>query len=157
MFTGLRRRFRDLALRLLGDEAEADDVLQDAFCRLWPRRDSIRTETDAAALTRTTVKHLCIDTLRRRQDRKSLDEDIPAPPDEADESREREARFRAVEAAVNECLTPLQRQVLRMRDYENRDYADIARSLDMQETAVRMQLSRARKAVRREWRDYLRE
>lgn len=157
VFTVWRQRFRELALRMLGDESDADDVLQDAFLRLWPRREAIRTENDAAALTGATVKHLCIDTLRKRRHEGPIDEQTAAVPDDTDARKEREERFRAVEAAVDDCLTPLQRRILRMRDYEDAAYADIATRLDMQEAAVRMQLSRARKAIRQQWRNYLRE
>ena len=41
---------------------------------------------------------------------------------------------------------------MRMRDYEDRSYEEIACLLQLSETAVRMQLSRARKAVREAYR-----
>lgn len=155
-FTTLRQKFRTVALRLLHDEAEADDVLQDAFCRLWTRRETIRTDNEAAALANVTVKHLCIDSLRRRKDVSSLDDGTLADlPDDSDGQQEREERFRAVEAAVEACLSPVQRQILRLRDYEGRPYADIAVRLGTTEEAVRMQLSRARKTVRQQWRCFV--
>ena len=49
---------------------------------------------------------------------------------------------------MDERLSPLQRRVMEMREYEGLAVADIARRLDMQETAVRMNLSRARQALR---------
>lgn len=158
VFTTLRQTFRRVAVRLLEDEDEADDVLQDAFCRLWPRRETIRTKNEAAALANVTVKHLCIDTLRGRKGISRIDEaDTPDLPDDSDSQQEREERFRAVEEAANACLTPVQQQILRLRDYEDKPYAEIALSLGMTEEAVRMQLSRARKTVRQQWRNYLRE
>lgn len=155
VFTTLRQKFRGMALRLLQDETEADDVLQDAFCRLWPRRGTIRTKDEAAALANVTVKHLCIDNLRRRKDFSNLDDaDVPDIADDSDVQREREERFRAVEAAVGACLSPLQQKILRLRDYEGCPYAEIAGRLGMTEEAVRMQLSRARKTVREQWRHF---
>lgn len=156
VFITLRQTFRRVALRMLHEEAEADDVLQDAFCRLWPRRETIRTADEAAALAHVTVKRLCIDNLRRRKEVGSLDDEtLPDLPDDSDGRQEREERFRAVEAAVDACLSPVQRQILRLRDYEDCPYADIAARLDMTEEAVRMQLSRARKTVRRQWHSFV--
>ncbi|WP_314819397.1 hypothetical protein [Alloprevotella tannerae] len=37
-FSGLRRRLRPTLSRWLGED-EADDALQEAFCRLWPERE----------------------------------------------------------------------------------------------------------------------
>lgn len=154
VLTELHRRFRRMALRFLGDEDDAADVLQDAFLRLWPRRAEMGGEGDAAALAGTTVRHLCIDTLRRRERTVSLPDgaEPPAGDPEADDAVAQ--RFRAVERAVDACLTPLQQTILRRRDYHGESYADIAASLGMQEAAVRMQLSRARAAVRSQWRRY---
>ncbi len=45
-------------------------------------------------------------------------------------------------------LTPLQQQIIHLRDYREKSYDDIAYELNMQPTAVRMQLSRARKTIR---------
>ena len=68
--------------------------------------------------------------------------------DSADEILEKEERFRAVERIIAQRLTPLQQQILRMKEYEGRKYNEIADILGMQEPAVRMQLSRARKEIR---------
>ena len=69
-----------------------------------------------------------------------------------DNEAERQAtideRFLEVQALMDKVLTPSQMQVMRMRDYEDRSYEEIACLLQLSETAVRMQLSRARKAVR---------
>ena len=52
-FTALRKKFLRIAMHILPDEDDAADALQDAFCRLWPRRDSIDNEAEAEALTTT--------------------------------------------------------------------------------------------------------
>ena len=64
-FTALRKKFLRMASRLLPHDEEAEDALQDAFCRLWPRRDHINSTTEAEALTTTTIKNICIDKLRK--------------------------------------------------------------------------------------------
>ena len=72
--------------------------------------------------------------------------DEPAEP--VSDSETREEALREVERLMDERLSPLQRRVMEMREYEGLAVADIARRLDMQETAVRMNLSRARQALR---------
>ena len=98
-----------------------------------------------------TVKNLCIDILRRRSHLQTveLDENRDnAVGDPESEAQEREERFRIIERIIELHLTPLQRQILHMKEYENNDYEEIAEILGMQPPAVRMQMSRARKEIR---------
>ncbi|WP_444344393.1 RNA polymerase sigma factor [Phocaeicola coprocola] len=150
-FTELRKGFLRLAMRFLPNKEDADDALQEAFFRLWKHADQIGSREEAEALTVVTVKNLCIDTLRRRNHLPTvgLDENRDeAISDSTAESMEKEERFRMVERIIELRLTPLQQQILHMKEYEGKKYNEIADILGMQEPAVRMQLSRARKEIR---------
>lgn len=150
-FLRLRGGLLRMAGRMLGSADDAEDALQDAFCRLWNRPAAQRSEQEAGALLTTTVKHLSIDRLRR----KATDATVPfdeerddAPDDEAEAAADREALFARVDRLVATRLTDVQREVLRLREYEGWEFEDIAARLHMQPAAVRMQLSRARKTIR---------
>ena len=65
-FSGLRRRLRPTLSRWLGED-EADDALQEAFCRLWPERERWADADEAARVLNVTARHIGIDELRRRQ------------------------------------------------------------------------------------------
>ena len=150
-FTELRKNFLRLAMRFLPNKEDADDALQEAFFRLWRHADQIGSREEAEALTVVTVKNLCIDTLRKKNNIPTVELDEnrdEAVCDQADESIEREERFRMLERIIELRLTPLQQQILRMKEYEGKKYDEIAEMLGMQEPAVRMQLSRARKEIR---------
>jgi RNA polymerase sigma-70 factor (ECF subfamily) len=67
VFTKLRRKFLGMAMAILPNEEDAADALQDAFCKLWPRRDTINDEAKAEALTGITVRNICIDRTRKRE------------------------------------------------------------------------------------------
>lgn len=150
-FTRLRKRFQLMARRILHNDDDADDVLQDAFCRLWPKKDELDDPQRTQALTAATIHNLCIDRLREQQRRPTTgiddEKDAPEEPSPSDRLEMKES-FLAVERIIETELSPLQREIIRRREYEDEDYAEIARALDMQETAVRMQLSRARKMIR---------
>lgn len=150
-FTELRKGFLRLAMRFLPNKEDADDALQEAFFRLWKHADQIGSREEAEALTVVTVKNLCIDTLRKknRLSTVELDENRDeAISDSATESLEKEEQFRMVERIIARRLTPVQQQILHMKEYEGKKYNEIAEILGMQEPAVRMQLSRARKEIR---------
>ena len=148
VFTKLRRKFLGMAMAILPNEEDAADALQDAFCKLWPRRDTINDEAKAEALTGITVRNICIDRTRKRE--------LPTVPlDEEHDSvdtettyKEREERYNTVKAIIDNELTELQRTIVELKEIEGLEIEEIARRQNMTESAVRMNLSRARNKIR---------
>ena len=150
-FQRLGTALHRMARTLMGNADDADDALQEAFCRLWPRREKIKSEEEAAKLLTTTVKHLSIDLLRRRQTRMTvlLDEERDAVPDlEVNQYETREEQYSRVKRLVDTKLTALQRDILHRREILGEGYEQIAADMNMQQSAIRTQLSRARKTIR---------
>lgn len=146
-FTAMRKKLIRMALRYLPNEDEAEDALQDAFIRLWPGRDRIETTEKAEAITTTTLRNLLIDNIRKRKiDTVPLDHEHDTENNTNDDDSI--DRFRQVKKIIDSELTPLQNEILMTKEYRNETYEDIAHRLGMQTTAVRMQLSRARKKIR---------
>ena len=122
--------------------------LINAFCKLWPRRDTINDEAKAEALTGITVRNICIDRTRKRE--------LPTVPlDEEHDSvdtettyKEREERYNTVKAIIDNELTELQRTIVELKEIEGLEIEEIARRQNMTESAVRMNLSRARNKIR---------
>ena len=141
----IRERLRAGAGKMLSDAEAAEDALQDAFVRLWGRYQ-VRSEREAEALLTRTVRNVSIDQLRKRKT-------VPLVMDLPEERTEnREALFRRVEEMVDTELTDLQRLIIRRHEYESVTLERIAEELGMQPPAVRMQLSRARKTIREQYR-----
>ena len=141
----IRERLRAGAGKMLSDAEAAEDALQDAFVRLWGRYQ-VRSEKEAEALLTRTVRNVSIDQLRKRKT-------VPLVADLPEEVGEnREALFRRVEEMVDTELTDLQKLIIRKHEYESVTLEKIAEELGMQPPAVRMQLSRARKTIREQYR-----
>jgi len=144
-FTRERERLRSLARKFVGND-DAEDALQEAFLRLWPRAERIDNEQYSSALVATTVKNLSIDMQRsRRHPTETLNESLTI---EAPEDNSREELLKDVETIIEEELSETQRRIIHLRDYEGKDYEEIANLLGLQPTAVRMQLSRSRRRIR---------
>ena len=149
-FTELRKGFLRLASRFLPNEEDASDALQDAFCRLWPKRNQIHSSKEAEALAVTTIRNLCIDQIRKDKiDMVELNAERDAKPSETIEEKiAKEELYQEVEEIINRQLSQVQQLILREKEYEGKSIEEIANKLDMQQAAVRMQLSRARKIIR---------
>lgn len=148
VFTRLRNKFLNMALAILPSEDDAADALQDAFCKLWPRRDTINDEAKAEALTGTTLRNICIDKRRKRElSTVPLDEEHDTI-DSGTTYKEREETYKRVKAIIDNELTELQRKIVEQKDIEGYSIEEIAKRQNMTESAVRMNLSRARNKIR---------
>lgn len=149
-FKALNYNMRQMARRFLKEDDDVSDILQDAFCRLWSRRDSISDDEQAKAFTVVTVKNLCIDHMRKRKNTVGVDdrEALHIMTDNIYDEQYRHELFRRVERIVDERLTDTQRKVYTLKEIDGLDTAEVAQKLGISAEAVRMNLSRARKAIR---------
>lgn len=151
VFTSLRKNFLKQAQRILESEEDAEDVVQDAFCKLWRSDYTLKTTNEAEALARTTIRNLSLDELRKQEVRPqfSLDteRDTVLQRSALEEIEIRE-RFEQVETIIEAELSPSERRVMHLKEYEGHSFEEIAEMMNLTEAAVRMKLSRARKRIR---------
>lgn len=159
VFTKWRSRLLRQAMRMLPSEEDAEDVLHDAFVKLWAKAGQLDTNEEAIALTTVTVRHLAIDRLRQnsRFKQEQLNDQACEVYDNEDHDTDEEARKALVEQIMTKVLTPTQLRIVQLREYEQRSYSEVASLMKMKEPAVRMQLSRARKAIRDEYQQLKKE
>ena len=148
-FSRWRNRMLRQALRFLPSKEDAEDVLQDAFIRLWAKAEQIETERDAASLATVVIRNMAVDHYRQ-QKRKPQTTDVEML-DLQEETADIDERRQLVDEIMQRVLTPLQLRIVELREYEGLGYDEVASILGMQQPAVRMQLSRARRAIREEY------
>ena len=156
-FAGLyirhRTAFTLLARRYLRDARDADDVVQEAFLRLFLALPELETELQALAYCRRTITNLCIDRYRAQARRPSLVDIGTVPLEELPDEDPGDPVVRAEDAAlVREALSmlsPLHRAALVKREIEEKSLPVIAEELEVPEDSVKHLLFRARRALRR--------
>ncbi len=151
-FISIRRRLQAVAAGIVGNDEEAEDVLHEAFCRLWTHHPDVADEVSAMKLSFTAVRNSAIDSLRRSQAHPQVPIETSTAvadiPDEPDVETEREATYRAVLKLSEEVLTPKQLAVFRLHDIEGKTFGEVADELGMTQEYVRVILSRSRKIIR---------
>ena len=123
-FTKRRSRLALFARRLLGNDDEAEDVLQEAFCRLWPRAETLESDADVDRMAMTTVKNLSIDVLRERQIHATQPIEGLADSPPADDAPSAARQLDLVERIARRHLTPQQWRIFRSHDIEGLGYAE---------------------------------
>lgn len=130
------------ATRYMDNADEAEDMVQDAMLRLWQMCDQLKSPVDG--LARVLVRNICLDSIRRRKPREGIES---LPPTAGSNEKEEHERIERMMAIV-ESLPDIPQTIIRLRHMEGMEMKDIARLLQMEETAVRKALSRARQTVR---------
>lgn len=148
----LREKLLRQAFRLTGEKADAEDIVQDAFLRLWHIREKLDGYESVEALAMQITKHLAIDRLRTRHEGVPLQDAVIETSRTKDPAEEFENRDAARQIRrIIETLPSLQQTIIRMKDIECYELSEIAEITGSQIEAVRMNLSRARKRVRDEF------
>ncbi|MCU0953210.1 MAG: sigma-70 family RNA polymerase sigma factor [Hyphomicrobium sp.] len=138
-----------LGRRLLRDEAEAEDLAQEALLRLW--RLGAKLDVGPGGVgpwLKKVVSNLAIDRLRVRG-RLDVTDDLPEQPQPADQLRslERQELAERVDEALRR-LPDRQRLALTMFHYEGLSLQEVGSMLDVSAEAVESLLARARRSMR---------
>lgn len=152
-FWGWGRRY---ARRLLGNEADCEDVVQEAFCRLVARessahmtaRDTPRpARSELAAIFFTTVRNLCIDKLRRNKARSNVSAEqwIEAVPSAESQAIANETR-QQIESGLAR-LPEHWRQALMLRAAFELNYEEISQIMNSSRAQIRTWIFRARQQL----------
>ncbi|MCL5775766.1 sigma-70 family RNA polymerase sigma factor [Limibaculum sp. FT325] len=156
----LTQRFLPLVLRqawrVLGSEAEAEEIAQEAMLRLWRQAPSWRAgEARVSTWLYRVTQNLCIDRIRRRRATANVD-DLPEPADPTPGALERLAAgedMRRLARAIM-ALPDRQRDALVLRHFEGASNPDIAERLDCSVEAVESLLARARRQLQKDLAPY---
>ena len=144
-FNDERPRLTAIALRILGSEADADDVLQEAWLRL-SRTDAV---DDLPAWLTTVVTRLCLDQLRKRRTRSVVESVVPAdhaPVDPEAETLLAEMTGDAMQVVID-ALAPAERAAFVLHDVFGYPFDEVSTIMGRSSTAVRQLASRARRKV----------
>jgi RNA polymerase sigma-70 factor, ECF subfamily len=147
------------AIRLLGgDRNTADDVVQEAFLRLWRTAAGYEARGQLRAYLLRIVCNLCADFQRKKPPTSSWERCIETPDNQptTDETLHRRLLAEAVRNAVA-CLPESQRAVFILSEYEGLSYREIAEILGVPIGTVGSRKHLATEALRERLRPYLRD
>jgi RNA polymerase sigma-70 factor (ECF subfamily) len=149
-----------IARRMLGDDAEAEDVAQEAMLKLWRLGSALTLGADGVRpWLRRVASNLCIDRIRSGRRTLVTDQppevEVPARQMQALEGNELAQRVdRALQA-----LPDRQRQALTLFHFEGMSQLEVGAAMGISDEAVESLLARARRSLRTalagDWRELI--
>ncbi|MFV8355960.1 RNA polymerase sigma factor [Flavobacterium sp. XS1P32] len=138
-----------LAKRLLVSTEEAEDATQEVLVKLWNRNGNLSDFGSVEAFAMTMTKNYCLDQLKAKRtgNLKIVHTNYVDREAGLDKKMEDLDSLNWVEK-IMEQLPVQQRLIIQMRDIEQYEFEEIAKILEMNESAIRVALSRARKTIR---------
>jgi RNA polymerase sigma-70 factor (ECF subfamily) len=124
----------------IGHEADAQDIVQTAFEKLWVNREKVEADKVKSYLF-TVAYHQMIDHIRKDKQKSTTDnfEEVKGHTNTSSNAELKQILFRA----INE-LNPTQKSLVLLKDYEGYSYQEIGEIMNLSESQVKVYLHRAR-------------
>jgi RNA polymerase sigma-70 factor (family 1) len=148
----VRQKLYRFAFRLLGNEEDAKDIIQDALLKVWHQQERMAELQNLEAWCMRIVRNLALDKIKSKKYRQSDDLDrageLPAHHQQSPHAAtEQNDTMKRVHTVIN-ALPEKYRSIIQLRDMEGCSYQEIADILDIDMNDVKVNLHRARKTVR---------
>ena len=137
-----------LALRITMNRAEAEDVVQDTLLKVWEHREEWEQINNLEAFAIATCRNRALDVMKRAgRNTEKLDEMAHFSSQTPQEQLEANEQISLVNRLMDD-LPEVQRTIMLLRDIEGKTYQEIAQTLDISETQVKVYLHRARTKIK---------
>ena len=152
----LKNELYRLALRITLNPAEAEDVVQETMIKIWNRRDQWDEIESIEAFSLTICRNLAVDKMRKIEGQnQSLDEVANDAPDRSyssnpEEQAMQQDRIELIRRLIGQ-LPEKQRSAMQLRDFEGKSYKEIAAIMGISEEQVKVNIFRARLAIRQKY------
>jgi RNA polymerase sigma-70 factor (ECF subfamily) len=138
-----------LALRMLRNENDAQDMVQDSLMKLWNKRKVLVDIKSHKSFALTIVHNASIDLIRKRKPETNQQDHFERTdglnPEKQLDISDQLTRAKQIINGLNE----QQRELIQLRDIEGLEYEEIAEITDLTINTIRVNISRARKEIRR--------
>ncbi|MGI0105816.1 RNA polymerase sigma factor [Salinimicrobium sp. WS361] len=140
-----------LALRLLVSKEAAEDATQEVMLKLWSRKEKLSSYNNVEAFAMTVTRNHCLDQLKLKQNNnlRIVHSNYECGETSLQHKVEIQDDLNWVEKIIAD-LPEQQKILIQLREVEQYEYEEIAKMTQMNQTAIRVALSRARKKIKEE-------
>lgn len=146
----LTSAFRRLKTRIIGDDGPDDirDSLQEAFCRLWSRKETITNAKQAEGMLTVAARNIRIDSLRKQSAHPEIDIEAIKEPPESETTDNVADLYKEIDNLIKQHLSERDREILFHRERDGWEFDEIAEYYSISETNARVITARCRNKIR---------
>jgi len=149
----LKNQLYRLALRIVGREDRAQDVVQEVLIKVWEKRAELTKVNNLSAYCARMTRNLAIDKTRSRHHQSTTAlhqvQHFATPTPTPYEAAAENDTFNLIRTIIKK-LPPAQREVFELRDFEGLSYKEIVETTGQSMSQVKVYLSRARFKIKTE-------
>ena len=153
-------RLCGFANKFIGDTAESEEIVQEAFLRIWNKRDRLNLDDDIRPYLFKSVQNLCYNFIEHQKVADKYYQII----EEVYKNRKKDYQtfesvmYSELQAKVDEVIESLPqkcKEIFCLSRWDGLKYSEIAEKLQISVKTVETQMSRALVILRKELKDYL--
>lgn len=141
-------RLFPMVARILGNNTDAEDAVQEIMLKLWAKRSKLDGHPNMEGFVFLTARNYCIDVLRKKMI--IVDDSFSYLNFTGSSSKSLDLEWKELNVIVLKILNSLpkmQKEVFIMRDIDDYSFKEISDALDIKIEHCRVLLSRARSQV----------
>ncbi|MBP7486751.1 MAG: RNA polymerase sigma factor [Parabacteroides sp.] len=144
-----------VAYRLLEDACDAEDVVQEAYIKLWNKRDELTQVENSEAYRVILLRNLCLDFLRAKKKHvfQSTEDTVISDNLVLSDEIETVDEIKHIETIID-LLPEQQRKIIKLRHFDDYSNEEIEEIMGLTSVNVRVLMSRARKKVKELFNSY---
>jgi RNA polymerase sigma-70 factor (ECF subfamily) len=140
-----------MAFRMVQNQNEAEDIVQETFIKLWTKRDELEAVSNLEGFAIIILKNTCLDYLRKSKQEYQTDYDVNIPEPQS-LSKQIEIRDQINQISLLMKLLPeQQRRVMQLKHWEGYSDEEIEEITGLNKPYIKVILSRTRKLIREQF------
>jgi RNA polymerase sigma factor (sigma-70 family) len=153
----LSRKLYGYAFRILQNQEESEDAVQEIFIKLWNMGEKLEEYASIDALAATMTRNYCIDQFRKKKNINSEDCNVqeythitsPSPYDQMEQLESYDIIHEIIDN-----LPDIYKIIIKLREIDGLSYDEIAEKTNQNINTLRVTLSRARRIIREEYKKH---
>jgi RNA polymerase sigma-70 factor (ECF subfamily) len=148
VFLPYHRKLYGIAYKILENQTDAEDIVQETYIKLWRRRAELESLINPESYAVTLVKNGCVDFLRKIKPELSAIYEMNIPSDESLITRIEDKDQLVHVRNIMEKLPAQQKQVVQLKIWDNLSNEEIEKITGLTQGNIKMIISRARKKIK---------